>query len=204
MVPTSIEPTELGLDLSLEQLRLPDDIAAGLGSLYGTDPPETAAAWVETLRKQKQELDGEPPSVDDLCTTEGGAHAFVSDELTESYICVLDPLAVPFLTDTPGTIRSTTPERGATVEITVDLEGVDYSHPDAVVSIGVSDDVDCASCGSTEETYEQVCPYIHVFEDEAEYETWTASTDAATTHLPVEAGVALTGALAENLFGPAN
>jgi len=142
--------------------------------------------------------------MEDLCTTDDGAHAFVGDELTESYICVLDPLAVPFLTDTPGTIRSTTPERGTTVELSVTADGVEYSHPDAVISIGVSDEVDCESCATIEDTYEQVCPYIHVFEDEAEYETWAETTDATTTSVPVETGVALAGALAENLFGPAN
>jgi len=45
-----------------------------------------------------------------------------------------------------------------------------------------------------------VCPYIHVFEDETEYETWAA----ATTSVPVETGVALAGGLAEQLFGPAS
>jgi len=49
-----------------------------------------------------------------------------------------------------------------------------------------------------------VCPYIHVFEDETEYETWAAATEAATTSVPVETGVALAGGLAEQLFGPAS
>ena len=49
-----------------------------------------------------------------------------------------------------------------------------------------------------------MCPYIHVFEDETEYETWAAATEAATTSVPVETGVALAGGLAEQLFGPAS
>lgn len=73
-------------------------------------------------------------------------------------------------------------------------------HPNAVVSLGVADEVDCQSCAELEPTYEQVCPYIHVFEDEA----WADTTAAATTHVPVETGVALAGALARNLFGPAS
>ncbi|MBX0302546.1 organomercurial lyase [Haloarcula salinisoli] len=204
MADINIEPSELGLELALEQFRLPDDVAAGLGDLYGTTPPDTAAAWVEMLRDRKHESDGEPPSVADLCTTDDGAHAFVGEDRSQSYICVLDPLVVPFLTDMPGTVRSTTPERGTTVEITLGPAGVEYSHPDAVVSLGVADEVDCASCTSIEETYEHTCPYIHVFEDEAEYETWAAETDAATTSVPVETGVALAGGLAENLFGLAS
>jgi len=204
MADRDIDPNEFGLELTLEEFRLPDDIAAGLGDLYGGAPPDTAAAWVAMLRDRKQDADGEPPSVADLCTTDDGPHAFVGDESGQSYVCVLDPLVVPFLTDAPGTVRSTTPERGATVEITVGPGGVDYSHPDAVVSLGVADEVDCASCTAIDETYEQVCPYIHVFEDEAEYETWAGTTDAATTSVPVETGVALAGALAENLFGPAS
>lgn len=204
MTATNIEPSELGLELPLEQFRLPDDIAAGLGDLYDTVAPDTAAAWVAMLRDHKRDLDGELPSIEDLCTADDGAHAFVGDDRSQSYICVLDPLAVPFLADTPGTIRSTTPERETTVEITVGAEGVDYSHPEAVVSVGIADEVDCDACTSIEETYEQVCPYIHVFEDEAEYETWAETTDAATTSVPAETGVALAGALAENLFGPAS
>jgi hypothetical protein len=204
MPTTAIGTDALGLDLTLEQFRLPDDIAAGFGELYGSDPPETAAAWVQLLRDRKREADGEPPTVEDLCTTDEGAHAFVGDDLTQSYLCVLDPLAVPFLTDRPGTIRSTTPERARNIEITVGPDGVDYSHPAAVVSLGVADETDCESCATIEETYQQVCPYIHVFEDQAEYESWAATTDAATTSVPVETGVALAGALAETLFGPAS
>jgi len=204
MEANDIEPTEIGLAPALEQFRLPADVAAGLGNLYGTAPPDTAAAWVEMLRDRKRDWDGEPPSAEDLCTTKHGAHAFVGEGRSQSYICVLDSLIVPFLTDTPGTVRSTTPVRGATVAITVTADGVDYSHPDAVVSLGVADAVDCASCTSIEETYEHTCPYIHVFEDDAEYETWAETTDAATTGLSVETGVALAGGLAEKLFGPAN
>jgi hypothetical protein len=201
---TEIGTDTLGLELALEQFRLPEDIAAGFGQLYGSEPPETGAAWVQLLRDRKREADGEPPSVEDLCTTDDGAHAFVGDDLTQSYICVLDPLAVPFLTDRPGTIRSTTPKRGTKVEIAVGGDGVDYSHPEAVVSLGVADETDCESCVTIEETYEQVCPYIHVFADESEYESWAATTDAATTSVPVETGVALAGAFAETLFGPAS
>ena len=204
MVANHITPTELGHELALEQFRLPDDIAARLGRLYDGDAPQTAAEWVTLLRDRKQDLDGDPPSSDDLCTTDDGAHAFLGEAREQSYICVLDPLAVPFLTDSPGTVQSTTPERGATVEIDVRADGVDYSHPEAVVSVGIADDPECASCTSIEETNEHVCPYIHVFEDEAEYEAWAAETAAATTQVPVETGVALAGALAENLFGPAS
>jgi len=155
------------------------------------------------LCDHKQDIDGDPPGIEDLCTTDDGAHDFVGEEREQSYICVLDPLVVPFQTDSPGTVRSTTPERGETVEITVTPDGVDYSHPEAVVSLGVADEPDCASCSSIEENYEQVCPYIHVFEDSEEYERWAESTDAATTTVPVETGVALAGAFAETLFGPA-
>jgi hypothetical protein len=202
MAATQITPSELGVELTLEQFQLSDDIGAGLGSLYDSDAPQTAAEWVTLLRERKRDIDGEPPSIEDLCTTDDGAHAFIGDGREQSYICVLDPLAVPFLTDSPGTIRSTTPERGETVEISVGLDGVDYSNSEAVVSVGVSDETDCTACATIDETYEHVCPYIHVFTDETEYDTWAAEIDAATTSVPVETGVALAGALAKNLFGP--
>ena len=204
MVAKQITPSELGVELALEGFQLSDDIGAGLGRLYHSDAPRTAAEWVTLLRDHKRDIDSEPPSIEDLCTTDDGAHAFLGDEREQSYICVLDPLAVPFLTDRSGTIRSTTPEHGETVEITVGPDGVSYSNPGAVVSVGVADETDCADCTTIEETYKYVCPYIHVFADEAEYETWAAETDATTTSVPVETGVALAGALAENLFGPAS
>ncbi|WP_277540520.1 hypothetical protein [Haloarcula laminariae] len=46
--------------------------------------------------------------------------------------------------------------------------------------------------------------HSHVFEDGAAYESPAATTDVATTSVPVGTGVALAGTLAESLFGPAS
>jgi len=43
MATGKIDPSGLGLGLALEEFRLPEDIATGLGDLYGAAPPDTAA-----------------------------------------------------------------------------------------------------------------------------------------------------------------
>jgi len=191
-----------GPQLDLTEFRLPDALAGRLGDLYGTEPPTTGREWVEEMRAVKQELDGEPPTVDDLCTSTDGAHTFVGDARAQSYVCVLDPLVVPFLTGEPGTVRSTTPERGARVELTVDGEGLSVSHPDAVFSLGAADAIDADAEPTMEAVYGQLCPYIHVFADEAEYGTWATDADAATTSVPAREGVAIAREFATSLFGP--
>lgn len=203
MSETTIDADSIGLELSLEDFRLPDDIAAELGTLYGSDPPATGAEWMETMRSVKQDMDGEPPTVADLCTTDDGLHTFENDHRRGEYVCVLDPLAVPFLVDEPGTVRSTTPEREATVEVELARDGVGYSHPEAVVSLGISDHVDAGDDPTLERVYTQVCGYIHVFADESEYRTWAGGVDAVTTSVPVDTGVGIAGEIARTLFEPA-
>ncbi|QIO22351.1 organomercurial lyase [Haloarcula sp. JP-L23] len=200
MADDMIDTDDLGLELDLDDFALPPAVAANLGTLFGSDPPETAAEWVAEMRAVKRALDGRNPTADDLCTTDDGRHAFVGADHRQEYVCVLDPLVVPFLRDEPGTIRSTTPERGETVEIGIAPDGIARSHADAVVSLGVSDHVDPDTDPTLERIYRQVCGYVHVFADEQEYEAWADDVDAATTSVPVSTGVALAGALATTLF----
>ena len=75
-----------------------------------------------------------------------------------------------------------------------------FCYDDAVVSIGVSDDIEAGDDRPIETVYQEVCRYIQTFEDEAEYETWAADTDAATTALPARDGVSLAQQLADALF----
>jgi len=69
---------------------------------------------------------------------------------------------------------------------------------DAVVSLGVSRDAGGDGPPRQEDIYTETCPYIHVFASVDEYERWAGKTDAATTSLPVETGVAIARELARN------
>ena len=200
MSDVTIDADALDLELDLDSFDLPPDVAANLGTLFGSDPPETAAEWVAEMRTAKRARDGRHPTAEDLCTTDDGRHAFVGSDHRQEYVCVLDPLIVPFLRDESGTVRSTTPERGETVEIGVAPDGIVRSHEDAVVSIGVSDHVDAETDPTVEAVYRQVCGYVHVFADGEEYEAWADDVDAATTSVPVSTGIAMAGALATTLF----
>ncbi len=195
--------SDLGPSVDLADVRLPTDVARGFQTFYGTaDPPQTVTTWIEANREAIEILDGRPPTVDDLCSVENGDHAFVAAEGAEAqdYICVLDPLAYPFITDTPGLIKSTTQVREETITIDVRPDEVIVSHPDAVISLGVAANVDGVETVTPEIIYRQICGFIHVFADQDEYETWAADVDAATTSVTVDTGIAIARALAADLF----
>ncbi|WP_436929309.1 organomercurial lyase [Halosimplex halobium] len=183
-----------------EDVSLPADVGEAFGRLYGTDPPATVGEWAETMRAVVEAERGRAPTVDDLCATDDGDHAFVGEGTEQAYLCVLDPLVYPFLTGERGTVRSTTPVRGAEVTVEVGDDGVAVSHEDAVVSVGVSTDPDRVDDGPVETVYREVCGYIQTFEDRAEYETWAAGVDAATTAVPAAEGAAVARELTETLF----
>lgn len=185
---------------SLETVELPADVAEQMATLYGTDgAPRTVRAWVDEVRAATEDALGRPPTVDDLCATDDGAHAFVGDDERQEYVCVLDPLAYAFLTGTPGTVRSTTPVRGADLAIEVGREAVTVPSG-AVASIGVSDAVEGGATPTLGRVYRQACEYIHLFANAAEYEAWAADVDAATTSVPAETGVAIARELSAALF----
>ena len=105
MTETTLDTDELGPELSLEDVDLPEDIAAGLGVLYGSAPPETSVEWMATVRSVSESMTGAPP----------------------------------------------------TVEIAITDDGVDYSHSEAVVSLGISDHVEASDDPTLEAVYTQVC-----------------------------------------------
>jgi hypothetical protein len=201
MAENSVDADSIGPQLNLDGVALPPDIGERLTTLLGDERRyETVAAWVAAIRSALADTEGRTPTVDDLCTSDGGAHTFVADGHTQSYVCVLDPLAYPFLTDTPGTVRSETPVRGDIVEIGIGASEATVSHESAVVSLGASGAIEPGETPTPERIYRQVCGYIHVFADREEYEAWADDADAATTALPVTEGVALAGKLSEELF----
>lgn len=191
----------IGPQTSLESVTLPDAVGDGFARLYGSDDAlATAADWVATMRAAIERERGRSPTVEDLCTTDDGDHAFVGSEGRQTYLCVLDPLVYPFLTGEPGTIESTTPVRGTEVTFEVTADDASVSHDTALVSIGVSKDADGISESPIETVYQEVCGYIQTFEDRAEYETWAEDVDAATTAVDATEGIGVARELAHALF----
>jgi hypothetical protein len=216
-----VDLDSIGPKLSLADVALPPAVGERFGRLYGVaEPPRTAADWIAVTRDRlssQGEGQGQEqrPTVEDLCTSDDGAHTFVgeggrtSGSVTDgdadatdsqSYVCVLDPLAYPFLVDEPGTVHSETPVRDAEVVFEVGRDSLAVTPDTAVVSLGVSDHVDAVEDVTVETIYRQVCGYIHAFEDEAEYEQWRGDVEAATTSLPAEEGVAVAREIALTLF----
>lgn len=203
MADKTVASDSIGPQLALDDVELPSAVGDRLATAYGVDGTiEHGAEWVDAMQGSLADDVGRSPTPDDLCTSPDGRHSFTSDDGTESqsYVCVLDPLIYPFLTDTPGTVRSETPEDGTTVEISVGTDGVAVSHADAVVSLGAADAIDTDAPVTFERVYQQVCGYIHVFADRAEYEQWAGDVDGETTAVPVSEGVAVARELAGELF----
>jgi hypothetical protein len=188
----------IGPKLRLESLALPPHVGERLGQLHGTDRIERGAEWVTEIHASVRETEGRRPTIEDLCTREGGAHSVEIDGETNSFVCVLDPLMIPFLQNAPGTVRSETPEDGAVV-VEVGASGATADPETAVVSLGVSHDVATSGAVTPETVYSEVCPYIHAFQTAAAYERWDRSVDAATTSVSIRTGVALARELARNL-----
>lgn len=196
----TVDSESIGPQLSLEDVVFPAGISERFRELYGVETElRTAADWMDVTRRELGASLARAPTVEDLCTSEDGAHTFVGEE-TQSYVCVLDPLAYPFIVGELGTVRSETPVRGAEVRFAFERGGVDVTPGSAVVSIGVSDHVDAVEDVTVETVYRQVCGYIHAFADIEEYETWAADAEAATTPLPADEGVAVAREIAGTLF----
>ncbi|MCU4800861.1 alkylmercury lyase family protein [Halobacteria archaeon HArc-gm2] len=197
----SFDGDSIGPRLDLANLTIPAHVGERLAALHDANGRiDTGAEWVKAIRAASERTQGEVPTEDDLCYVDDGDHSVEIDGETASFVCVLDPLAVPFLRGEPGTVRSTTPEDGEPITIDVERDGVTVDTDDAVVSIGVARDVSGDGPPRQEDVYTETCPYIHVFASVDEYERWAAETDAATTSLPVGTGVAIARELSRELF----
>lgn len=193
------ENDSIGPELDLDSTRLPPHLGERLAAFYDRRQRlATAAEWVavmeRTLRRQVDELD--PGTV--MCTDPDGDHEVTVDGETRSYVCVLDPLAMPFLAGEPATVRSRTPLDEGEVTVAVQADGVDVTPADAVLSLGVGHGV-ADEEPTLEAAYAQLCAYTHAFASAGEYERWAATVDAATTSLSVRRGVGLARALVETI-----
>ena len=111
MASTAIDADSIGPQVSLADVELPEALGNRMQRLFGTDEPVTTAAeWIDRTDEAIELKRGRPPTVADLCDTTDGDHAFESadDEFYQEYMCVLDPIAYAFITDTPGTVHTVT------------------------------------------------------------------------------------------------
>lgn len=88
--------------------------------------------------------------------------------------CALDALLLPFLTGRRITLRSGCPHCGETVTVEASPMGFHSSHPEAVLSLGVSRE----GKGSVQEN---ACPFINLFPSGEHYRAWAAARDDALT-----------------------
>lgn len=191
---------------------IPEDVGTAMERAYDLDaPPATIAEWLDGVLTAYRAA-GETVTADDMCAVDdarheieldGGATVPGTDAAAAEYICVLDPLAVPFIAGTAGTVRSESPVSDATIEFRVGPEELSVDPETAVVSLGVDadvDDTDSASELTVEDTYELLCPYGHAFRDEAAFERWNAERDCvATLSLDAETAVGVAVGIARRL-----
>ncbi|GAA0675786.1 organomercurial lyase [Natronoarchaeum mannanilyticum] len=191
---------------------IPDDVGAAMEGAYDLDaPPATIAEWLDGVLAAYRAA-GETVTADDMCAVDdarheveldGGAAVPGTDAAAAEYICVLDPLAVPFIDGTAGTVRSESPVSDATIEFRVSPSEISVDPETAVVSLGIDaedDDTGSASELTFEDTYELLCPYGHAFRDEAAYERWDAERDGiATMSLDAETAVGVAVGIARRL-----
>lgn len=194
---------------------IPEDVGAAMERAYELDaPPETVEEWLDGVLDAHRAAGGTPGPAD-MCTVDDARHeielngdrsvpgADGGDSTT--YVCVLDPLAVPFIAGHPGTVRSESPVSDKEIRFRVGPGEVSVEPESTVVSLGVEiprEDVesDPDASLSVEDTYEMLCPYGHAFRDEVAYERWAAERDeVATMSFDAETAVGVAVGIARRL-----
>lgn len=189
-----IEPT-----VDLSEIDLPTPFGEEIAAFYGTETVETAADWLDALDDGLEPTDGDAMRVEDLCTTADSSHVLETDAETQAYQCVIDPMVVPFLTGESATVRSVCPVTGEDILFEITGTEVTASPESAFFSLGVAPDATGRPPYTPEEVYGSFCPYGNVFASKVAYEQWAAETEAITTRLPLEYGVAVVGAIAQRI-----
>lgn len=175
---------------------LPNAVGRELGDVYGTDQVNTYGDWIETMMAV---IDGEP-TVDDMCCVADARHEVTVDGDTDEYICVIDPLAVPFILNEPAVVQSDVPGSGETVTARVEADGTLTVDPKtAVVSFGAASAAGADVEDPVERGYVALCAYGHAFPDQASYERWAGETAAVTTSLPYADAMAFAATVADRL-----
>lgn len=173
-------------ETALQELRIPDALAPRLAEVAGVpQAPETLAEladdWGGELRADWRQL---------LLTDKPTAHEVRFHEIALRVNCALDALLLPFLAQQPATVFTADPVSGERISLAVDPHGDhDVSHPQAVLSLGVS--------GTGHDVHECACPHINLFASPTTFDTWRdANPSVASMGLDLPAAIAFADALA--------
>lgn len=175
---------------------LPPDVGAAVASAYGTEErPATFGDWLDGMAAAyaATDVDSEP---EDMCAVEESRHVVERGGETTAYVCVLDPLAIPFIEGRSAHVRSDPPVGEGTIEFRIGPDDVTVDPAEAVVSFGVDAPPPDAPL-SVEETYDRLCPYGHAFPEEAAYERWDGDVEGiVTTVIDAETAVGVAAGIA--------
>ena len=148
---------------------IPGQLGERLRTIFGVARPTTLGELSAALRPLLSTL-----RQDQLCAAQTSRHEVRTGERTLYMNCVMDALILPFLTNQPAEIRSTSPLTGAVVTARIAPPASEFAPSEAAISFGVSRD-------NAEATQETVCPYINAFPTPSEYERWAAATPEGMT-----------------------
>jgi hypothetical protein len=141
---------------------LPPDVGAAVARAYGTEErPATFGDWLDGMAAAYAATDVDPEP-EDMCAVEESRHMVERGGETTAYVCVLDPLAIPFIEGRSAHVRSDPPVGEGTIEFRIGPDDVTVDPAEAVVSFGVDAPPPDAPL-SVEETYDRLCPYGHAF-----------------------------------------
>lgn len=158
-------------------------------TVQSEEPPATLADAVDLTESLL--APAEPFGPESLRREEPTRHAVSLPDGVAHVPCVLDALVVAHLVEAdPVRIHSGSPSDGTVVAYEVRDDGIAAEPASAVVSFALAPE-DLAGRPADEavgaDPAMPSCAYINSFPDEAAYEAWAASTDAAATMaLPVD------------------
>lgn len=186
---------------TIDDRELPPGVAdAFRAALELPEPPATLGDWADAVADRLAAADI-TVGPEELCTTSSSPHEARVGEDRWHFRCVFDALLLPFVVEPSEAVevRSRSPASGAVVEARVTTEDVSVDPASAVVSLGVTTDLDAAGDLDVHPVlaYERFCPYINAFADEDGFDEWAAETpDAEATAVPLTEGFVLAGRLA--------
>jgi alkylmercury lyase len=176
---------------------LPEDVQAAFARLLDDDAVDTLGEWTAEIRER---TGGGSIGVDDLCHVPGPSdHYGETPDETYHFACFFDAVVLAALVDETVDVHTESPS-GVAVEATAtDAEDLSATPPEAVVSFGVSEDVDPPADGEPThgDVYAAVCPYVRAFPNAATYAEWAADAPAATIAVPMTDATAFAAALVE-------
>ncbi|MPZ87984.1 MAG: alkylmercury lyase MerB [Nitriliruptorales bacterium] len=163
------------LDPSQQRLAVAAFRLLGEGEPFGPEklaervglPVEEVAAYLDEAPTLQRDRQGKVLAFDGL-TLDTTSHALEVDGRTLYAWCALDTLFLPERLGRPARIRSTCPQTGETVSLTVDAEGVhDVAPRGAVMSLHGVDGLDLEDVVGT------FCCFVHFFASEEAARIWT-------------------------------